>query len=211
VAEKRGAGESPDLELSSLTLGESRLIGVLGAIKAGPIDEDDILSFDLALPEIAHVYESRSGTYQGKTKLINHRTPRGIARVYAALPYRVKDVSIGGPHEVRQGDLLRLEIAVNANDGKPGTHVVHVSVLGPADDTVRRRERIHYARNLRAEDGRARTTIPLAHNDTPGEWTIVAKDAATGVTGRKTVRVSAKKKDQLFSPLPQLGRSLQPK
>ena len=211
VTEKRRAGESPDLELSRFTLGESRLTGVLGSIKAGPVDEDDILSFDLALPEAAHVYESRGETYLGKTRLINHRAPRGIARVYAALPYRVKDVSIDGPGEIRQGELLPLEIAVNAEDGKPGTHVVHVLVLGPADDASRRRERAHYARNLRVENGRAKTTIPFAYNDTPGEWTIVAKDAATGVAGRKVVTVSEAKRNQMSSPLPGLIRNLQPK
>ena len=193
VAETRGSGESPNLELSRFTLGKSRLLGVLGSIKAGPVDETDVLSFDLTLPEATHVYESRSGTYLGKTKLINHRAPRGIARVYAAIPYRVKAVSIGGPTEVRQGDLLPLEIAVNSEDGKPGTHLVHVSLLGPADDRGQRRERSHYAQNLHAEDGLASTAIPLAHNDTPGEWTIVAKDAATGVSARKAVKVLQKK------------------
>lgn len=182
---------------------------MLGSITAGPVDETDILSFDLTLPDIAHVYESRGGTYLGETKLINHRAPRGIARVYAAMPYRVKAVSIRGPNEVRQGDLLPLEIAVNAEKDKSGIHVVHVSVFGPADDTGNRRERSHYAHNLQFEDGFTSTTIPLAYNDTPGQWTIVAKDTATGVIGRKAVEVKEKKEDQESAPFPKLSQSLQ--
>ena len=189
VGDVRGMGEAPDLELSRFVLGEARLLGVLGAIESGPVNDEDRLSFDLGLPRPAHVYESRTGTYLGEIRRIGHSAPRGIARVYALLPYRVDGVSVRGPGQVPQGGVLPVDIRVRVTGEGVGPHIVHVSVLGPGADAGQTSERRHYARNVRVDKGRATTQVALAYNDAPGVWSIMARDVATGVAGRMDVTV----------------------
>ena len=188
VVDGAGAGASPELELSRFVLGDARLLGVVGSAQAGPVDEGDITGFDLTLAQPTHVYESRGGAYLGRTKLIEHRAPRGIARVYAVLPYAVRDVLVEGSDEARPGDAVRVGVRVQTDGGRPGVHVVHLSVGGP-DGNGGRAARAHYAQNVVANEGRATVEIPFAYNDPPGSWTIEARDVATGVTGRLSLRL----------------------
>ena len=178
-------GLSSELEISRFSLGDVQLMGVLRSISGGPIDRADELAYELTLPQAAHLYECRSGSYLGQESKIADRIPRGIARVYAALPYRVKDISLRGPTEVRQGDILRLGIQIVTEGGEIGPHVVHLSVNDPAEKT--NSQRWHYAENLKLDQGHGAAEIPFAFNDTPGEWIIEVRDVMTGITGRLKV------------------------
>ena len=77
-----------------------------------------------------------------------------------------------------------LTLTVKA-DGEVGTHVVHIDIIGPDGNA-----RGYYSQNLLADKGSAITSIRFALDDQPGEWTIVATDVASGVTGRTTVVVA---------------------
>jgi len=65
-----------------------------------------------------------------------------------------------------------------------GPHVVRVTVFGPEG-----KERKYYARNLLAPGGRATGDLVFALDDPAGTWKIVAKDVATGVSGRALVKL----------------------
>jgi hypothetical protein len=173
---------SSELEISRFSLGDVQFMGVLRSITGGLIDRSDELAYELTLPQTAHLYECRSGSYLGQESRITGRVVRGIARVYAALPYRVKDISLRGPTEVRQGDILRLGIQITTEGGEIGPHFVHLSVNGPTENT--NSQRWHYLENLKLDQGHGTVEIPFAFNDTPGEWIIEVRDVMTGITGR---------------------------
>ena len=65
----------------------------------------------------------------------------------------------------------------------------HVDVFGPDG-----RERRHYAQNVAVIDGSGEAFIPLALNDTPGTWRIVARDVASRTAAEATVSVRAPKR-----------------
>lgn len=175
-------GLSSELEVSRFTLGDMQLIGVLRSIAGGPINHEEVLAYEFVLPQAAHLYECRSGSYLGQKSSITDQVSRGVARVYATLPYRVGGVSLQGPTEVQQGDVLRLEIQIKAESGEIGPHVVHLSVRGPTEKADSQHR--HYAQNLKLDQGRGIAEIPFAFNDTPGEWIIEVRDVMTGITGR---------------------------
>ncbi len=179
------SGLSSELEISRFALGDVQLIGVLRSIAGGPVDPEEVLAYELILPQTAHLYECRSGSYLGQKLKIADRIPRGIARAYAALPYRVKNISLRGSTEVRQGNILRLDIQITTEGEEIGAHIVHLWVNGPSEKGIS--QRLHYAENLKLDKGHGTVEISFAFNDTPGEWIIQVRDVMTGITGRLTV------------------------
>jgi len=179
-------GAEPQLEVSRLALGEIELIGVLRSIGAGAVDREDAPAYTLTLPEARHVYDARAAKYLGETDRIEGEAPRGVARLYALLPYRVTGLGATGPAAAQVGDAVEVTLAVQAAGGEPGAHVIHVDVRGPGEET---QERYWYARNLTAEGGRATFVLPLADSDPAGEWTIVARDVISGAEAEHTVTV----------------------
>ncbi len=172
------AGElDPQLETSRLALGEIELVGVLRSITAGAINPDDALAYALTLPEARHVYDARAGAYLGQTDRIEGKALRGVAQLYALLPYRVTGLSMEGPATARPGEALEFALSLRAEGGEPGAHVLHVAVQAPGEEPG---DRYWYARNLTTEGGRARFVLPLADNDPTGEWTVTARDVISG-------------------------------
>jgi len=113
----------------------------------------------------------------GKAMLLN----------FALLPYRVTSAGVSAPRSAAQGSTIEYAVAVETGNFRPASHTFHVRVSGP-DGT----ERPHYARNLRAEDGRATGELTFALDDVPGAWKIEARDVATGVTADTTIRLNAR-------------------
>ena len=178
---------SAEIEVARWKLGDSRLLGVVRSIQSGPIDRQDLLECALVLPKAFHVYESRSGNYGGHVAKIEDRLPRGIARVYALLPYRVRTIALSGDPKATAGNPAKVNIRVESDGETPGTHVAHLSVWGPDGKEI-----AWYVQNIVAKGGRADTTIPLACNDPVGDWRIVVRDVATGMQATFPVRVEAR-------------------
>lgn len=178
-----------ELEVSRLDLGEIRLVGVLRSITGGPIDLQNALPFTLRLPARAHVYDCRRGAYLGEVETIEGEALRGVAQLYALLPYRVTGLTLTAPAQAAPGDALDLTAQVAAEGATPEAHVVHIEVIGPGEEVGARAGAHWYARNVTCEAGRATATVPLALSDPAGEWTIVARDVISGEEARARVRV----------------------
>lgn len=178
--------QSPQIETSRLRLGEASIYGVVRGITAGAVDYDETLDFTLKLPDPAHVYESRSGRYLGHVDTITDSLSRGISRVFAALPYELQQVTLAGGPTVTAGQPLALTVTVTpAGGARPVPHVVHITLTGP--DGEKRR---WYAHNVLLEEGTAQVTVPLAHSDLPGAWTVEATDIMTGLKANLNVTVT---------------------
>ncbi len=180
---RSGEVENSEIELSRFRLGDARLLGVLRAIRGEALDPDNREDVTLALGRPWHAYDIRAGKYLGETDIIRESLPRATAKAYALLPYKVNAVTVSGRGQFARGETAVFPITVVA-DGQPGKHVVRLTVAGPDG-----KERPLYARNLVAPGGKTEAVIPLAWNDQEGEWTITAKDVATGVVGRKTIQL----------------------
>lgn len=178
-----------EIETARWNLGDTRLLGVVRSIEGGPIDRQDLLRCELVLPKPLDVYESRSGHYLGKAAKIEDRLPRGVARVYALLPYRVQKVNLSGDSRATAGEPVKMTIRVETDPPAPATHVIHLSVRDPDDKEI-----TCYAQNTVAKAGAAETMIPLACNDPAGVWKIVARDVATGIKATHTLTVSKRQR-----------------
>ena len=177
--------QDAQVEVARLGLGQGQLLGVVRSITQGPVNRQDKLPCTLTLPTPQFVYEARSGRALGKVARIGDALERGLARVYVLLPYAVSKVTVVGPATVRRGQPLALKLSVlAAANARPGTHVLHVSLCGPEG-----KERTYYAQNAVATNGQAAATVPMALNDTPGKWTVTARDMATRTTGTLVVTV----------------------
>ena len=179
-------GKGPQIEVSRFDVGEGMLVGAVRSISAGPIDPDDLLGCTITLPEAAHVYDIRAGKYLGNVTEISDRLPRGIARLYAALPYRVDGLALTGPGQARAGEAVALEVSLDTGGAEAGPHAVRVTVSGP-DGT----ERAYHSTNLTAWSNKARASLPLSPSDEPGDWTITARDIISGQQAALTLTVSA--------------------
>ncbi|MGD9496652.1 MAG: hypothetical protein AB7Y46_10140 [Armatimonadota bacterium] len=181
------AGElGPQLELSRLALNEVELVGVLRSITQGAIEREDSLPYALTLPAARHVYDVRAGAYLGQVDRIEGAALRGVAQLYALLPYRVTGLTIDGPATARAGEALEFALSLRTEGGAASAHVLHVDVQAPGETPG---DRHWYARNLTTEGGRARFVLPLAANDPQGAWTITARDVISGQQATVTLTV----------------------
>ncbi|MCK5803842.1 MAG: beta-galactosidase trimerization domain-containing protein, partial [Lentisphaeria bacterium] len=136
----------------------------------------------------AHVYDSREGRYLGFVDSAQTELGPGRAKVFALLPYRVKAVALRCPQRIRAGEVLEVTAEVIPERGKAGQHVLHLDVFGPNGRALS-----HYAKNVDALDGRAVLRVPLALNNSPGNWRIRVRDAATGVSAEATFKLGSLK------------------
>lgn len=178
-----GNEDASEIELSRLRLGNTTLLGAVRAAKHGSIDRGDLLPSVITLDKPMYAYDSRSGKFFGKTGEIQDSLCRGEPKAYALLPYEVTGLQISGKKNVVPGEAAKFQVAIQTK-GKADTHVIHLALRGPDG-----KERPWYAQNVVARKGSAQAVVPFAYNDPEGEWTLVARDAATGVTNSKTVRL----------------------
>lgn len=183
VPARTGETENSEIELSRFQLNDARLLGVMRAIKGGALDKKDREDVAITLGQPWHVYDIRAGKYVGETDTIRESLPRATAKAYALLPYKVNSVTVSGGDTFAPGGAAKFQIVVSA-DGNPGKHVIRLTATGPDG-----RERPLYAQNIIAPGGKAEAVIPFAWNDPEGEWTISARDVATGIAGKQTVQL----------------------
>lgn len=131
----------------------------------------------LAVAEPRHVYDCQDGTYFGFTRRFAANPADRAADLFALLPYKVTGLSLAPAQAARQGQRCPVAVALRTEGGTPVRHVVHVTVLQPNGT-----EAACYSVNLVLAGGQGALEIPFALNDSPGAWTLKARDAATGVT-----------------------------
>ncbi len=155
-------------ELVRFTDGEAEYLGIAYA----PAEPHHIV-----FQRKAHVYDVREGRYLGEVDRIDVRPERTRVALYALLPEPVTAVTVEPAGPATRGAEMSYRVAVNAEAGSY-RHVFAVHVYGP-DGEVRHM----YGRNLDAPQGSAEGVLRFAWNDPVGEWRLVVRDAATGVTG----------------------------
>jgi len=130
-----------------------------------------------------YVYDVRTGKYVGHTDKIETPVTPAEGKLFALLPYKLKNLGIEAPKKIRSGETLAFEVTLKGVD-KPGTHILHAALISPQGQEFR-----YYTDNVVAEGGKAKGSFPLALNDAPGKWTLRIRDVATGADEDKTFTV----------------------
>lgn len=135
----------------------------------------------------AHIYDVRAGLYAGRLNEVRIALPPGETALYACLPYRVTTLEAAVPAQATGGSDLSVRLVVHGDGAALGDHVVHVELVAPDGQPV-----WHYARNVLARAGRIELSIPLAVNESPGRWTVRARDVLTGTAAEAHCEVRKK-------------------
>ena len=143
-------------------------------------------SLHVKLPAPAYVYDVRTGKmlFKGLGQEWDVKLGRGYPLVYALLPYTVTALKPQAPATAQRGEEIAVKVAVQTS-APAGHHVVRLDVFAPGQTTPHRQ----YSQNLACPKGLGSATIPLARSDAPGQWRLVWRDVATGVTAEGKVEV----------------------
>ncbi|GAH65098.1 unnamed protein product, partial [marine sediment metagenome] len=137
-----------------------------GAFGEGPVDAE--LVFDGR----GYCYDALDGVLLGGNRRVRVRLGAG-PHVFARLPYDVKGIAIKAS---TRGGEIRYRATVETSTRLAGTHVLHRELVD-----ARGRPVPGGSADLLAGRGVAKGSIALAENEPPGEYSLVLRDAATGV------------------------------
>ncbi len=177
---------SPEIasaDVSRFTSGAATYIGVLQALpedlmkytrKETPAPGAKL--YTLKTAQKLHLYDVRERRYVGETNETLVSIAPARAKLFAALPYKIGGLRLGGDAEAARGGSIRYKIELQVSDiSQVAPHVVRLAVLDPNGHPVS-----CYARNILIEKGAAEGAIPLALNDPPGQWRLHAREIVSG-------------------------------
>lgn len=180
-------GDPRAIEGVGYRYGKAEIIALL----CRPDGEDKIVKAVLHLPREGFVYDMLRSPESSSTPVARRsgkksvKLARGEAALFAVLPYEVTRLHLVAPPMAQAGRRLPLFVAVETRNGVPGEHIVHVEIVQEATGKVLR----HYSKNMVCGNGEGRTYIPLALNERPGRYTIVAHDVLSGKRARASISV----------------------
>ena len=135
------------------------------------------------LAQGGQIYElSRGGGYLGEGKSAALDLRDKPYALFAVLPYKIESVRLEA-EAGRCGTDLPLTFRIKTT-GTPVKHVVHLDVWRPDGSYA-----YALSRNFVFSNGTWNGALPLALNDPPGKWRIVAREVVSGLTSEYRVRV----------------------
>ena len=137
--------------------------------------EAEARAFDLLLSKEHHVYDVRERAYLGFLRRVPGRAVPGDHSIFALLPYRAERMTL-----TAQGNVVTAQLHVEGPLSAPCVFAITVTDPQGVYSTL-------YSQNLLAQDGALVYAIPFALNDCAGDWTVEAKDVATGVSARLSI------------------------
>ncbi|MCF6287378.1 MAG: hypothetical protein L3K26_19685, partial [Candidatus Hydrogenedentes bacterium] len=138
----------------------------------------------IPIPKGHYAYDLRSPEPLASRNRYHWRPMPGEAAIIAVLPYRVKELILTAPPSANSGERLSLEISLDTEGAESGPHLVSLRIEGPDG-----KELAHYFQVAVAREGRAEAFIPLAQNEAPGRYTIVATDLLSGISQHTFVSI----------------------
>jgi len=136
------------------------------------------------LPQTAHLYDVRQGTYLGHADRIQAAIAPAECGIYAMLPFAARGLHVNAPKTLTPGGEFNIEVQLDADIPEGYRSTFCVSLYGPDGEY-----NLLYSKNVIAEGNVVRVSIPFALNDQPGVWKVVVRDVATGVSAEHTVTV----------------------
>jgi len=184
----------PGLELHPWRCGDLRILGLhrnyqLRVSELGPPEYQSQAALEkpmklkVALDRPCAVYDQRAGKLLGQTDGVTVEVPKYEPVVLAILPEPVEGLSISAPAGARRGELVTAGLKLKAP--KLGdTHAFRVGVIGPDGKELRA-----LTRTLAAPRNATTWEVPIAVSDPAGEYTLKARDIATGTAAEVKLTV----------------------
>ena len=141
---------------------------------------------------IYYVYDVRNKSFLGAINEVPIELISGRPKLYALLPYRVKNLIIKVKDSVvTPGDKSDYSVTIETHDKdiEPGRHVVTIRVIGPDG-----KEKTSFTDSIEAVKGNFESTIWISENDPPGRWILRVRDIATGKKSERAFIVKSNEK-----------------
>ena len=142
-------------------------------------------SMTVQFPEKTHVYDIRKKRYLGNNRVISDSLEPGMAKFYAALPYKVSSLSLAGPEKVALGQRVRIKINVKGTSEKVGPHSVRIKVVFSPDGTKPE----YLAKTIYLPNGIGEYSFVPALNTPAGTWKIYAVECFSGKKAEIDIKV----------------------
>lgn len=128
----------------------------------------------------SHLYDVRAKKYCGFIDRMVTRAIPGVAQLYALMPSRIDSLRLTAAARQKRGVAFTFSGEITPT-GVKTEYVVNISVRNPQGQMLR-----YYGKRLKAPAGRFRGSVPLALNDTPGSWQLIATEVSSGVKAEHT-------------------------
>ena len=154
------------------------------AVIRHPARSQDDATETFVFPRGGFVWDVRARKPLGRVDRVTAKIPLPGAAVYSVMQYEAKRLGLAAPAAAKAGDVLGVDVKLEASGAAAGTHVFNVRFVPPSGEC-----RFHFRRNVAAKGGAAHVDFPLALNDERGDWKVVAEDALTGLRAERGVKV----------------------
>ncbi len=133
-------------------------------------------SIRLPLKRDAIVYNALTGDRVRRPHRARFRLAGGEPLIVTVLPEAITDLYVETPEHIHQGQRLPIHIVVQTSAGRADDHLCLVDLIPPRDAPIP-----WYRQLVNIQGGVGATFIPLALNDTLGNYTLRVRDALTGM------------------------------
>jgi len=141
------------------------------------------MSLKIDLGKAQAVYDQRAGKYLGRRRYVTVDLPKYAPVILSILPEPVGGLTIAAPDGAKRGQLVKVNLGLKGK-ALGETHAFRVRVLGPDG-----KELPVLTQSLIAPKGQAAWQVPIAVSDPAGEYTLHARDIATGVAAERKLKV----------------------
>jgi len=185
---------APGVEVHPWRCGDLRIIGVhrnygLRVSELGPPEYHTQAALErpmrvkIDFGASVAVYDQRKGKFLGTRRSVVFPLDRYEPTLLTILPEPVKELLIEAPSEAAQGELLEVKLRlVGPKLGR--AHAFRVRLLDAHGKELR-----PLTANLAAPEARATWKLPIAASDAKGQYTLEARDVATGLTATHKLTV----------------------
>lgn len=139
----------------------------------------------IALSEPHYLYDLRAGKSLGRINRTDTRLRWGRPNFYMALPYEIRGIRVNLlPEAPAPEQPMRADISLAIPPRSQEKFAVFVEVIDPEGNSPLWGRQV-----VVVEQGRARVPLQVAHNDTPGQWTVRVREVFSGVEAEATYTV----------------------
>ncbi|WP_308639619.1 beta-galactosidase [Paenibacillus silvisoli] len=158
------------------------------AVGAGKKDQEQSERMRFTFASAAHVYDIREGRYVGFTDTAEFGLAEGDTKLFALLPCRVSGIRLSATSsDWKRGEEASVSISLET-DADPNQQFANVISFHLTDPDGNRQWL--YDENLHLEGAAAHNhKLEIPFSERPGNWTVTARDAATGVTAAIKVTI----------------------
>ena len=164
-------GRLPTTRCTVFRLGNTHLLGILKSPQKDISGE----GAEVRLSRRYWVYDVLKGKPIGHTDQFTSDLAPAAGRFYALLDCEMQDLSLELDEPVQLGGDLAVSLTLTVNGTMPSRSLVRLEVFDPRGRACR-----HFHRFVWLDDGSARVELPIAFDEKPGVYRVVATDVLTG-------------------------------